>query len=111
MLQALADFGRLRSQAGLQSGHVQFGGREQGAEFIVQFAGEVAALFFAHQLQVCGQFGQRSGALAHLALQQVAFLLQHFLLLLAREIERGGLAQVQVERQQAGHRHRGDADA
>ncbi|MCY1369792.1 hypothetical protein D9M69_568460 [compost metagenome] len=65
MLQALDRVGRV-GQARLQPRHVELGGREQRAQFVVQFARQVAALGLAHVLQVGGELGQRGGALAHL---------------------------------------------
>ena len=66
---AVGDLGVAHVDARLQAGHVQFGGRQQGAQLVVQLAGQVAAFVFTHLLQVVGQFGEGGGAFAHQVFQ------------------------------------------
>ena len=74
-------------------------------------SGGMAALFFAHLLQVVGQFRQRGGAVPHKALQAVALALQQLLLAQVHRLHGLRLAQVHVKGQQADGGDGGNADA
>ena len=85
----------------LHARHVELGRGEQAAELVVQFAGEPAALVFAHRLQMAGQLGEVACAPLDLVLEPVAFVLQLRALLVARGVERPRLAHGEREQQQA----------
>ena len=91
--------------------HVQLGRCQQRAQFVMQLTREVAALFFAHLLQVCGQLAERSCSIAHELLQLVALMRLRFLFSIADFLQRLGLAQIHVEGKQTDGGHGQDADA
>ena len=96
---------------GLEARHIELGGCQQRAQFVMQLSRQMAALFFAHLLQVVGQLRQRGGAVPHQALQAVALALQHLLLAQVHRLHGLCLAQVHVKGQQADGGDGGNADA
>ncbi len=68
----------------LQPRHVELGGGQQGAEFVVQIARQTAALVFAGGLQVTCEFGQLLGAFDRKRLELIALLLQSASLIAAQ---------------------------
>ena len=107
-------FQRLGCGAGqprLDACRVQFGRRQQRAQFVVQVARQPQALVLARGLQVVGQFGQLGRAALDLDLQAVALGLHGVLQCQLLGLQRSALLQVQVQRQQAHRAERGHADA
>ena len=111
VLEAFGHIRRIHIQLGFQARHIQLGGGEQCTQFVVQLAGQVAALVFPHLLQVACQLRQGRRALAHQAFQAVALVLKQGLFALAHHLQGVGLAQVHEERQQANRRDHGNANA
>jgi hypothetical protein len=72
VLEPLIDLGRRGLGHAADAGHVQLGGGQQRTQLVVQLAGQVGALVFAHGLQVAGQLGQLGRAVGHFAVQPVA---------------------------------------
>ena len=71
MGQALYGLGLGVSQPRLQPRHIQLCRRQQGAQLVVQFSRQMAALIFTYVLQVGCQLGQVGGALPHLQIKLV----------------------------------------
>ena len=90
---------------------VELGSRQQGAEFVVQLAGEVGAFVLADGLQVMGQFGQLAGAVRHLAVEPVALAGQLLGMLTARAVQGLVAAQEHGQPEQTQQRQPVHADA
>ena len=73
MLKAPIDLGRRRVKTRLQARHVELGCRQDGTQFVVQFAGEQRALLLADALKVSRQVAEVSGAGFPLRLDRIAF--------------------------------------
>ncbi len=93
--------GARAGQPGPDARGVQLGRGQQRAELVVQVARQPVAFVFARGLQVVGQLGELRGAAPHLDVQLVTLGLHGVLERELLVLERGGLAQVQEQGQQA----------
>ena len=97
VFQALGQFVCVFGQLGFDAGHVQLGGGQQRAEFVVQLARQMGAFVFHRLLQISGQLGQAGSALAHLRFKRVALGFKQLFLARIGLAQRARLVDVQKE--------------